>query len=389
MSELKLRKITDGQPVSETSPAGMSMTDENKDELKNPAASFKATERVDEDSLTVRQDKVSVIRSQNVEPVTKTTEELSQAAALEAAAKPPKDIWDKLMAISPIISGMLIFIAGGVFTYTYNQQQLRVQEIQTIEKFIPHLTGSEQSKKAAILAINSLTDAKLAGKIASLYASQGTVSALQSMTKSGNDNERAIAQQALTKTLDTLRERENRLDNMESAYRKALAGGLDDNGDNAEQTRTADSDTPTNLIGMAAQYKNLGQNALAEQLLKRALSLVEKKNGAESQEAADIWRRLAEVHAAQGNRSQSEICLKRAKAIDAKQSPNPKAPAEQLQENPAHEAEPTSESSDADTESTPKKVEKPAADLRRAQSYSEQTFDRYMHLPDLKRNLNL
>lgn len=284
------------------------------------------------------------------QPVSESTSK--DAVPVPVPPKPEKDIWDKLMAVSPIISGMLIFVAGGVFTYTYNQQQLKVQEIQTIEKFIPHLTGSEQSKKAAILAINSLTDAKLAGKIASLYASQGTVSALQSMTTSGNDTERAIAQQALTKTLDTLKERESRLDTMESAYRKALASD-----DQPEQDKLTDSDTPANLIGMAAQYKNLGQNALAEQLLKRALVLTEKKNGAESQDAADIWRRLAEVHAAQGNRSQSEISIKRAKAIDAKLSPPQKPQAkEELQESAPPAVEPGQESSDSETEPNPKKV---------------------------------
>lgn len=321
----------------------------------------------------------------NSETDQKSPESASKdALPVPLPVKPEKDIWDKLMAVSPIISGMLIFVAGGVFTYTYNQQQLKVQEIQTIEKFIPHLTGSEQSKKAAILAINSLTDAKLAGKIASLYASQGTVSALQSMTTSGNDIERAIAQQALTKTLNTLKERENRLDTMESAYRKALASD-----DQIEQGKSFDSDTPAILIGMAAQYKSLGQNALAEQLLKRALVLTEKKNGAESQDAADIWRRLAEVHAAQGNRSQSEISLKRAKAIDAKLSPTQKPQVrEDLQENAPPTVEPGQESSDSETEPNPKKVEKPI-DLRRAQSYGEPSLERYMHLPDMKRNLSL
>jgi hypothetical protein len=67
-----------------------------------------------------------------------------------SSSKPPKDIWDKIAALAPIISGMLIFVMGGYFTYSYNQQQLRVQEIQTIEKFIPHLMGNDQSKRAAI-----------------------------------------------------------------------------------------------------------------------------------------------------------------------------------------------------------------------------------------------
>lgn len=65
-----------------------------------------------------------------------------------STVKPVKDNWDKIAAVAPIISGMLIFLMGGYFTYAFNQQQLRLQEIQTIEKFIPHLMGNEQSKKA-------------------------------------------------------------------------------------------------------------------------------------------------------------------------------------------------------------------------------------------------
>ncbi|MCC7527192.1 MAG: tetratricopeptide repeat protein [Candidatus Melainabacteria bacterium] len=236
-----------------------------------------------------------------------TSDDNLAAPTVSSASKPEKDKWDKIAAMAPIISGVFLFSAGGVFTYTYNQQQLKLQEIQTIEKFIPHLTGSEQSKKAAILAINSLADAKLAGKIASIYASSGTVSALQTMTRSGDDKDREIAQQALDKTLESLKARESRLDDMESEYRKVLQG-----------SDSSEADTPENLIGMAVTYKTTGQYALSEQLLKRALTIIEWKNGAESAEAAYIWRKLADLNSARGNRAQSETCQKRALAIEAK-----------------------------------------------------------------------
>jgi len=236
----------------------------------------------------------------------------STSLTVTTTTKPIKDNWDKIAAVAPIVSGIFIFLAGGVFTYTYNQQQLKVQEIQTIEKFIPHLTGSEQSKKAAILAINSLADAKLAGRIASIYASQGTVSALQSISKTGTDKERAIAEQALKRTMDTLHAREERLDNMENQYKQAIGG--------ADSSSVAEADNPVNLIGMAVSYKTAGQYALAEQLLKRALTLTEKKHGADSLESAAIWRKLADLNVARGNRAQSELCKKRAEAIDGKHS---------------------------------------------------------------------
>jgi hypothetical protein len=82
---------------------------------------------------------------------------------------------------------------------------------------------------------------------------------------------------------------------------------------------------------MAVTYKTQGQYQLAEQLLKRALTLVEKKSGPESAEAAYIWRKLADLNTARGNRAQSEACLKHAEAIEAKSAPA-QAPADESEQ---------------------------------------------------------
>ena len=263
------------------------------------------------DSTTRTEDRTITLEGNANRPpdiVTRVTaNENSASLTVSSAPRPEKDIWDKTAAVAPIISGIFIFLAGGVFTFTYNQQQLKVQEIQTIEKFIPHLTGSEASKKAAILMINSLADAKLAGRIASIFASQGTVSALQTITRTGNDNDRQIAEQALAKTMANIKARESRLNDMESENRKAL---LD--------AEASEGDTPVNLVGMATRYKSLGNYPLSEQLLKRALELVEKQDGPESPEAAIVWRKLADLNTARGNRAQGEAYLKHAQAIEAK-----------------------------------------------------------------------
>lgn len=42
-----------------------------------------------------------------------------------------KDIWDRLGAIAPILSGTIIALGGTYFTLAYNQQQLKLQEAQT------------------------------------------------------------------------------------------------------------------------------------------------------------------------------------------------------------------------------------------------------------------
>jgi hypothetical protein len=134
-------------------------------------------------------------------------EQMRLSEAIATSAKVKKDGWDKIGATAPILSGILISAMAGYFTFSYNQQQLRLQEIQTIEKFIPHLMGNEKSKKAAILAMSSLTNTKLAARFASLFASEGTVSALKSIATTGDTKDRSIATEALQKALETIAQR--------------------------------------------------------------------------------------------------------------------------------------------------------------------------------------
>ncbi len=199
-----------------------------------------------------------------------STQSADLAADAENAAgekKPQKDAWDKLGAVAPIISGVLIFIMGGYFTYSFNQQQLRLQEIQTIEKFIPHLMGNDKSKRAAILAISSLTNAELASKFAQIFASQGTVSALQSIAETGSEKDKSVAASALAEALENLAARESRLNEMESAFQKAL--GESDKAN--ESLNGLDKlDEATRLEKLAAMCRERGQNNVADSLLKQA-----------------------------------------------------------------------------------------------------------------------
>jgi hypothetical protein len=136
-----------------------------------------------------------------------------------------KDLWDRFGAMAPITSALIIACTGAYFTYTYNQQQIKVQEIQTIEKFLPHLVGDEKSKRAAILAMNSLGNTKLAAKVAAIFASEGTASALTSMAKQDDSQDKEAVHEALYRTLDALAEKykyENNFRNAEETYRKAV-----------------------------------------------------------------------------------------------------------------------------------------------------------------------
>lgn len=228
--------------------------------------------------------------------------------------KPPKDAWDKIGALAPIVSGLLISVMAGYFTYSYNQQQLRLQEIQTIEKFIPHLLGNEKSKKAAILAISSLTNTKLAARFASLFASEGTVSALKSIATTGDTRDRTIATEALEKALETVAERynfESRYSEAEQAYREAL--------ELKEQSLGPDHpDIPRTLDKLAELYKANGKYEPAIALLIKSLKTKEKLYGPEDPTVATTLKSLADLYRLQGRYAEAEPLAKRARAIDEK-----------------------------------------------------------------------
>ncbi|MDZ4834637.1 MAG: hypothetical protein SGJ27_12735 [Candidatus Melainabacteria bacterium] len=103
-----------------------------------------------------------------------------------------RDFWDKLTAISPILSGVAIALSALLCTYQYNQQQIKLQEAQTVEKFIPHLMGNDTSKRMAILAMKTLVNTDLAAKYAAMFPSEGTLSALKTIAKNGDNQDRRI-----------------------------------------------------------------------------------------------------------------------------------------------------------------------------------------------------
>lgn len=237
--------------------------------------------------------------------------------------KVKKDVWDKLGAVAPIISGALIFVMGGWFTYTYNQQQLRLQEIQTIEKFIPHLMGNDQSKRAAILAISSLTNAELATKFAQIFSSPGTVSALQSLAENGNEKDKNIATDALARALENLAARESRLNEIETAFHKAATDS---------SAHPAKSDNPLDQIEEAQKLERLaitlrerGHLGASESLLKQAVNVRLRATG-DSRDVVNTLKKLSEVQLAQGNSVEAEETNKKVTTLESKLNPQPVAP---------------------------------------------------------------
>lgn len=147
------------------------------------------------------------MEDQDIRETLQRLEEQQQKLLTELAKsenKQKRDFWDKLAAISPIMSGMAIALSALLCTYQYNQQQIKLQEAQTVERFIPHLMGNDTSKRMAILAMKTLVNTDLAAKYAAMFPSAGTISALKTIARNGDKQDKEIVSKVLHKTADQL-----------------------------------------------------------------------------------------------------------------------------------------------------------------------------------------
>jgi hypothetical protein len=129
-----------------------------------------------------------------------------------------RDVWEKLSSVAPvatIASGLIVAAVGGWFTQSYNKAQAanfaqqqrqdeHLKEIEIVEKMIPHLSESERSKEAALVAISVLTDKTLSTKLAEVYKGDGSVNFLQQLIVSSNSTpaEKSAALEAIVHVLD-------------------------------------------------------------------------------------------------------------------------------------------------------------------------------------------
>ncbi len=279
-----------------------------KAENKEVVEAKLATETVENISTAIPHDKACALAKENSAPLAQIDQNITQASTV---IKPQKDMWDKISALAPIISGLLVFGAGAYFTYTYNQQQLRLMEVQTIEKFIPHLMGSEKSKKAAILALSFLTNTKIASKFASIFASSGTVSALKSIAQTGTKEEQLLANKALKQANDNLALKEDKLNQIEMKYKSILE--QQNNNDKSDL-----KDTLKDLETQANSYENNNQYDIAEAFGKEVLSLKSRIYGKESSEIVETLRYLAKLNEKNNKSEIAKEYLNKANEIELK-----------------------------------------------------------------------
>jgi hypothetical protein len=122
-------------------------------------------------------------------------QEMTLEAVKSSKGRKDKDFWDKLSSSASV----LVALAGFAFTWVYNQQQnkkeamareqqLQIQRVQIVEKFMPHLNSKDENvKKTAVIAISSLGDVKLATELAQLFPSSGSIGALEAIADKSTD----------------------------------------------------------------------------------------------------------------------------------------------------------------------------------------------------------
>jgi len=221
-----------------------------------------------------------------------------QVEKLKEGSGVSKDLWDKLAALTPLITGIAISGTGLFFAYTTNQAQLKLQETQTIEKLIPHLIGSEQEKKAAIIAMSSLADTKTAAKFAELFPSEGTASALKSIARSANtkSGDRVIATRALAKTFHSLGDAyqsDKSPEKAEEAYHEALIAQEGMLGKNSPELLES-------LSRLTGLYQAQGNYGLAQNVLTRVMQIQRDAYGSRSRQLVDSLRLMSELYRLDG-----------------------------------------------------------------------------------------
>ncbi len=241
-------------------------------------------------------------------------ESILQKMAENSVKKSSKDHWDRLSAVAPILSATIIALGGTYFTVAYNKQQLRLQEVQTIEKFIPHLLGDEKSKRAAILAISSIADDKLAAKVAGIFVSPGTVSALESLAAKDTSTDKKAIKKALASALGNLADTyrmDKRDEDAIAAYKRAI--------DLQEQTFGKNSPEVVSNLNSIAELCVSTKNYLeAESYLTRAAAIQKAVYGADSLQYAAQLHHLAALYKEEGLDEKAQSYLAQANEIERK-----------------------------------------------------------------------
>jgi hypothetical protein len=135
----------------------------------------------------------------------------------EKLRKKPKDSWDKLAAVAPFVSGVTISVIGLYATSTYDASQLAMQasqqdreiavaRVQTIEKFFPHLSSTDDNvREAALEAIAAMGEEQLALRFAAHFGGRSGAAVLARLANSPDSKVSVQASSALAAQFERLK----------------------------------------------------------------------------------------------------------------------------------------------------------------------------------------
>jgi hypothetical protein len=123
---------------------------------------------------------------------------------LVAAAKrgrSRKERWEKLTSagVLALLSSLTIALAGWIVTSKYNDRQLEIATIQTVEKFIPHLISEgDGPRRTSLLVLKALGKSNLWAQLAEATGGPGAIEALQKGAQGPNGQKDPAAVQTLS-----------------------------------------------------------------------------------------------------------------------------------------------------------------------------------------------
>ena len=137
-------------------------------------------------------------------------------ADLEKLRAKPKDGWDKLAAVAPFVSGAMIGAIGIYATSAYNARQLQTQalqndraivvaQVQTVEKFFPHLSSTDDRVREAALDAIAVLDEQLALKLAAHFGGRSGAAVLARLANSPDPTVAIPASSALAGQFERLK----------------------------------------------------------------------------------------------------------------------------------------------------------------------------------------
>ncbi|WKN30314.1 serine protease [Porifericola rhodea] len=134
----------------------------------------------------------------------------------EALKKNQKDVWDKLNAVSGIVSGIVVALIGIYATNALNRsqkrredlrkdQQLSISQADTLEKFLPHLMSDDpRLRESSLLIISTLLGDELATELAGKLGGEGSATALSIIASKSTEKSKDSIEVALGSVFNQL-----------------------------------------------------------------------------------------------------------------------------------------------------------------------------------------